>query len=405
MGTAIIGLQWGDEGKGKVVDYLSPHYDVIVRYQGGPNAGHTVIYEGEEVVLHHIPSGIFQKNTICVIGNGCVIDLEAMIEEIERIEYLGVNTTGRIFVSDRAHLILPYQKDEEAKLEKTMKIGTTLKGVGVSYTDKYARRGLRMGDLEDPDRLKEVLKMRTKDARKVKNLLMKLYDETAHLMVDTVSLLHHFWKSGKKILFEGAQGTMLDVDFGTYPYVTSSNPTIGGLFAGTGLPPASVDRVIGVMKAYTTRVGGGPFPTEIKGKLAKQLREKGGEFGATTGRERRIGWLDLFQVKWSAQINGVNEIILTKIDVIAGVESIKVGVNYLLDGESLEFYPATTDMMKRIEVEYVDLPGWPEIDENFTWYKAPRELKDFKRFIEHYLSIPVTMVSTGRRREDVFLTD
>jgi len=198
---------------------------------------------------------------------------------------------------------------------------------------------------------------------------------------------------------------MLDVDFGTYPYVTSSNPTIGGLFAGTGLPPAAVDRVIGVMKAYTTRVGSGPFPTEIKGKLAKQLREKGGEFGATTGRERRIGWLDLFQVKWAAQINGVNEIFLTKIDVIAGVESIKVGVNYLLDGEPLEFYPATTDMMKRIEVEYVDLPGWPEIDENFTWYKAPKELKDFKRFIEHYLSIPVTMVSTGRGREDVFLTD
>uniref|UniRef100_A0A7C4UD14 Adenylosuccinate synthetase n=1 Tax=candidate division WOR-3 bacterium TaxID=2052148 RepID=A0A7C4UD14_UNCW3 len=405
MGTVLIGLQWGDEGKGKVCDYLSSEFDVVVRYQGGPNAGHTVIYDGKEIVLHHIPSGIFRENVICVIGNGCVIDLELLYEEIENLEKLGINIKGRLFISERAHIILPYHKDEDGKMEKSLKIGTTLKGIGPAYMDKYGRSGLRMADLEDQERLKKILKIKTKNEKKMINYLSRYYDEFAHMIIDTVMLLNHFQNSGKKILYEGAQGSMLDIDFGTYPYVTSSSPSIGGVLSGCGVPINSIDRVIGVMKPYTTRVGNGPLPTEIKTKVAKQIRDKGNEYGATTGRERRIGWLDIPQLKYASLINGVNEIFITKLDVLSGLDKINVGLRYLLDGEPLEGFPANLSLFERIEVEYTEFLGWETLEGVDSYFKTPQELKTFVKFIQEQLLIPVKYISIGREREDVLIVN
>ncbi len=405
MGVVVLGLQWGDEGKGKVCDYLAEEFDVVVRYQGGPNAGHTIIYNGEEIVLHHIPSGIFRENVICVIGNGCAIDLEVLYNEIEKIEKMGVNTKGRIFISERAHIILPYHKDEDAKIEKSLKIGTTMKGIGPSYKDKYARLGLRMADLEDSERLKKIIKQRTKDEKKLLNYLNRYYDEFAHMIIDTVSLLNHFHFSGKKILFEGAQGSMLDIDFGTYPFVTSSSPCIGGVFTGTGIRFNAIDRVIGIIKPYTTRVGNGPLPTEIKTKQAKQIREKGKEYGSTTGRERRIGWLDIPQLKYSCLINGVTEIFITKLDVLSGFERIKVCTNYLLDGSPIEGFPANLSLFDRIELEYAEFLGWETLEGVDSYFRAPQELKTFVKFIQDMLLVPVKYISIGRERKDVLIVD
>lgn len=405
MVTVVIGLQWGDEGKGKVCDYLADEFDVVVRYQGGPNAGHTIIYNENEIVLHHIPSGIFRENVICVIGNGCVLDLETLFDEIEKIEKLGVNTKGRIFISERAHLILPYHKSEDAKMDKTLKIGTTMKGIGPSYRDKFARVGLRMSDLEDSERLKKVIKQRTRDEKKLINYLNRYYDEFAHMIIDTVSLINHFINSGKKILFEGAQGTMLDVDFGTYPFVTSSNPSIGGVLNGTGIPYNAIDKVIGIMKPYTTRVGNGPLPTEIKTKHAKQIRDKGNEYGSTTGRERRIGWLDIPQLKYACLINGVSELFITKLDVLSGFEKIKVCTKYLLDGSPIEGFPANLSLFDKIELEYTEFLGWETLEGVDSYFRIPQELNTFIKFISDQLLIPVKYISIGRERKDVLIVN
>jgi len=405
MNTLVLGLQWGDEAKGKVVDYLAQNFDIVVRYQGGPNAGHTVYFNGEEVVFHHIPAGIFGDDTITVIGNGCVIDIELLLEELDKVEYLGVNTTGRIFISSRANVILPYHINEDVRLEKKRSIGTTHMGVGPAYMDKIGRFGIRMGDLGNWDYVRRIVGQKTKDTRTIITKLKKYFEKIQYMIVDTVYLLRHFADTNKTILLEGAQGTMLDVDFGTYPFVTSSNPSLGGALTGTGLNHKDINKVIGVAKAYTTRVGNGPFPTEIKEGLANELRERGKEYGATTGRKRRIGWIDLFQLKYAVMLNGVDEIVLTKADVLSGLDVVKIGVGYLLDGYPLETFPVNTDTLEKVEVEYKEIEGWGGLGGAETWFSTPKPLKKFINLLQDYLGVRVSLISKGKERTELIYVD
>ncbi|HAW07589.1 MAG TPA: adenylosuccinate synthase, partial [Bacteroidetes bacterium] len=348
--TVILGTQWGDEGKGKIVDLLSDKYDIVARYQGGANAGHTVVINGKKFILHLIPSGILHPNTVCIIGNGTVIDPDALISEINTLEQEGIKVRDRLLISHKAHLIMPYHKLLDTISESTLSqkaIGTTGRGIGPAYIDKFTRVGIRIVDLLNLDTFTEKLRFNINEKN---NLLRKLYqtnelniDEIIHKYLefdkiidpyikDTTTYLNQAIADGKSILAEGAQGAMLDVDHGTYPFVTSSNPTVGGACTGLGIPPTSINRIIGVVKAYSTRVGNGPFPTEQFDENGEQLRKIGDEFGSTTGRPRRCGWLDLFALKYSAMINGFKEIALTKIDVLENFETIKVCTGYNYQG-------------------------------------------------------------------------
>lgn len=419
--SVILGSQWGDEGKGKIVDLLSDNYEIVARYQGGANAGHTIVINGKKYVLHLIPSGILHPGTICVIGNGVVIDPVALMEEIKMLEEEGIDVSGRLFISHQAHLIMPYHKLLDSMSEKASSkaIGTTGRGIGPSYIDKFSRVGIRIVDLLDRKSFEEKLRSNLEQKN---NILRKLYEcEELNIeeiiesyldydklmdpyITNTTAYLNTALREGKNILAEGAQGAMLDVDHGTYPFVTSSNPTIGGACTGLGIPPTSINRIIGVVKAYTTRVGNGPFPTEQLNETGERLRKSGFEFGATTGRPRRCGWLDLVGLNYSIMVNGITEIALTKIDVLNNFDSIKVCTEYMLNGKALKNFPVDIPSLENIECQYNELPGWKDFDPEISNYdEFPTELKEYISFIEKETGVPVSIASIGPGREETIV--
>ena len=374
--ACVIGMQWGDEGKGKIIDLLSKDFDVVVRTQGGSNAGHTVVVGDDKFVLHLVPSGILRDGAVCVVGNGVVVDPEQLLNEIEELSGRGVRVAGKLLVSDRAHAVMPYHKALDAAKENALgdkKIGTTLRGIGPAYGDKIARSGLRLGDLIDADACRAKLEQHVPFVNKMlQNVygaepvdLAEIIDwagrmgEAVRPMVgDTVAFLHEASAAGKSILFEGAQGSLLDADFGTYPFNTSSNSSVGGMVTGSGLPPKAIGRIVGIIKAYTTRVGSGPFPTELDEEIGALLRANGNEFGATTGRPRRCGWFDAVAARYSAMINGTDALAITKLDVLDGINPLKICVAYEIDGQRTEVFPAQIDKLAAARPVYEEIEGW-----------------------------------------------
>ncbi len=419
----IIGTQWGDEGKGKVVHLLSKKADYIVRYQGGNNAGHTVVFDGKEFILHLIPSGILQPGKKCIIANGVVIDPEALVEEIKFLATKKVSVKGRLFISDAAHVLFPYHRylDMLRETKKgTRKIGTTRKGIGPAYSDKVARVGIRMGDFLEDERFRTLLNMNIKEKESflkeivnvnyVKNNILKKYKslvkQIKKYVLNTELLINKVIDEGKNIIFESAQGTLLDVDFGTYPYVTSSNPTAGGACVGTGVGPTKIDSVLGVVKAYTTRVGEGPFPTELTDNTGTMLRDKGKEFGATTGRPRRCGWFDAVVVRHSVRVNGLDKLALTKIDVLEGIDPIKICVGYKYKNKILREYPNNIDILKNSTPVYIQMPGWNKKAKGIQKFeKLPKNAKLYIKKIEKLVGAKISLISMGRSRDETIIID
>ncbi len=414
MNLVVVGAQWGDEGKGKIIDILSPHFSLVVRYQGGENAGHTVVEGGRKIVLHTIPTGIV-RGVVSLIGNGTVIYPPTLFREMEELRRAGVEVESYLKISKTAHVVLPLHRRVEKISEarrKDKKIGTTGKGIGPAYEDKYGRRGIRVGDLLHREVLEEKLEIlfgeKYREESPDENLVDELLswgEKLSPMMVDGPYFVNSYRRAGKNILFEGAQGTLLDVDFGTYPYVTSSNSSAAGISAGSGLSPRFVDRVLGIGKFYTTRVGEGPFPTEMDGPVGERIRERGGEFGATTGRPRRCGWLDLVALKYSAMVNGFSGLALMKLDVLDGLDSIRVGVEYKLDGKPLEVFPPEPYLLERVEVVYETLRGWRKPTRGIQRLEElPPEALDYLKFVEEHLSLPIWFVSTGPSRDEIIIT-
>ena len=415
--TVVIGSQWGDEGKGKIVDLLSDEVDVVARYQGGANAGHTICWGDQTFILHLVPSGIFHEGVTCVIGNGVVIDPVALMKEIGMIRDLGYGVEGRLFISHNAHLIMPYHKKIEQARERARDagaIGTTGRGIGPAYVDKFARTGIRVVDLLDRDVLRRKL---TRSIEEKNAILKSVYGaETLDLehiieeyvefdqhidpyVTDTTAYLNQALRAGKHVLAEGAQGSLLDVDFGTYPFVTSSHPTAGGACTGLGIPPTAVDRVIGIVKAYCTRVGNGPFPTELDDETGQRLRDSGAEYGATTGRPRRCGWLDLVALRYTAMVNGFTELAITKLDVLTGLDRLDVCTQYRYHGKETMRFPAEVQTLKTVEPRYESLPGWTEdITGAQRFEELPDTAQQYLRFIEDYMDVGISMISTGPKR-------
>jgi len=425
MNRILIGAQWGDEGKGKVIDLLSQKSDIIVRYQGGNNAGHTVKFDNQTHILHLIPSGILHKGKVCIIGNGVVLDPEAFFEEVDVLRSKGVSVKGRLFVSEQAHLILPYHRlfdclREESMGRKKEAIGTTKRGIGPCYADKMARQGLRVGDFRNPryfkERLKQVLREKNEVLRKIYKhpglsfesvyAFCRRYEKKLlHYATDTPSYLFAAARKGRSILFEGAQGTLLDVDHGTYPFVTSSNASVGGAITGSGVSPTLIHRVIGVVKAYTTRVGEGPFPSQFPAPLMQQIQKKGEEFGATTGRPRRCGWFDAVIARHSVRINGLDEMAVMKLDVLSGLKEIKIAVAYRLDGKTYKDFPPSSCDFSRCVPVYETMKGWQEdLTAVKRWKDFPANAKKYLKRLETLLETPIKMVSVGSKRtQTVFL--
>ena len=417
--TVIVGTQFGDEGKGKLVDFLSDKYDIVVRYQGGANAGHTICFDNKTVVLHLIPSGIFHKGCVCVIGNGVVIDPAALLDEIKTVEGLGYEVTGRLLISHNAHLIMPYHKLLDSLHESAQgdqKIGTTGRGIGPSYEDKFARKGIRVVDLLSI----EVLQEKLRENLAAKNKLFKnIYDKEE---IDVETMVHDYkefdkiidpyvtntqlylnrqLQAGKTVLLEGAQGCLLDVDHGTYPYVTSSNPTSGGACTGSGIAPNYIGKVIGVCKAYMTRVGNGAVPSELLDETGELLGKIGHEFGATTGRKRRCGWIDLVALRYSLTINGVTEIALTKLDVLDTFDEIKACTSYMLDGKEIHDFPTDHQTLSRVTPVYTSMKGWMASNANArTFSDMQPEAQNYVTFLEDELQVAVTFISVGPGREE-----
>ena len=422
-GVVVCGTQWGDEGKGMAVDLFAESADLIVRYQGGNNAGHTVIVDGEKTILHHIPSGILHKHVTCVIGNGVVVYPAILLDEIDRLKAKGhFQNEKALVISDRAHVIMPYHTALDMAREKAkgkQAIGTTGRGIGPTYRDKAGRGGIRFGLLIQPEKfrahLEKVLPENNFLLEKYYNVeplsLDAVYDEycgyakrIAPFVKDTSSFINKQITSGKKILFEGAQGTMLDIDHGTYPYVTSSNTTAGAVFTGAGVSKHAVDDIYGVAKAYTTRVGAGPFPTELSDSVGEKLRDVGGEYGSTTGRPRRCGWLDLAVVKYSATLNGLTGIVLTKLDVLDGIDPIKVCTGYRLGGKNIDYFPSDLDVLAQCEPIYEELPGWEgTVKDARSFDQLPKNAQDYVRAIENWLNIPAQIVSVGPGRDETIV--
>ncbi len=418
----VVGTQWGDEGKGKVVDYLTERADVVVRYQGGNNAGHTVVVNSEKFILHLIPSGILHPDKLCVIGNGVVVNPEALLQEIDELKKRGVKVDNNLRVSRSAHLIMPYHMAVEGARETAKgdkRIGTTRKGIGPAYVDKYARVGIRVGDLLYPEILREKIEM---NLTEVNFILTRLYNQEgfdpeevytqyrgyaeriAPYIADTDVLINRALDEGKKVLFEGAQGTLLDIDHGTYPYVTSSSASAGGVCTGSGVGPTRIGEVLGVVKAYTTRVGGGPFPTEIKGPLGERLRERGGEYGATTGRPRRCGWLDLVALRHSVRVNNLSGLILTKLDILDGLDTIKVCTGYRYRGKSIEEFPKDAYILQECEPIYRELKGWKRSTSGVSDFgMLPEEARSYINVIEEVLGVKVDIISTGQKRHEIIV--
>ncbi|MCK5922756.1 MAG: adenylosuccinate synthase, partial [Methylococcales bacterium] len=411
----LLGLQWGDEGKGKVVDVFAPKYDIVARFQGGPNAGHTIRFDGKKYVLYLIPSGIFHPNTICLIGSGVVIDPVTLRHEIEELEAAGLDPKKSMRIASRAHLILPTHKLLDSASEQAkgkLKIGSTLRGIGPAYMDQTGRNGLRMGDItlgnfeekytrltQKHERLLSAYEGFEYDVEVGKKEFMEAIEFLREIpQVDTPSFLEKALKSGQKVLAEGAQGTLLDINFGSYPFVTSSNTTASGACSGMGVAPSTIGRVFGIFKAYCTRVGSGPFPTELHGEEGEELRKAGAEFGATTGRPRRCGWIDLVMLKHAIRINGVTDLIMTKADVLTMVDQLKVAEQYDIQGQTTDVAPY--ELNDNVKPIYTDLPSWKE---DITGIRQgdplPETLQAYIEYLEVKLAVPITWLSLGPERD------
>lgn len=419
----IVGAQWGDEGKGKVVDLLSKEANYVIRYQGGANAGHTLKFDDQEVVLHLIPSGMFNGDATCIIGNGVVIDPIALVQEIEQVEAMGVNLKEKLKISESAHMILPYHKVLDQVKEKSRgkeAIGTTGRGIGPAYVSKVSRVGIRMADLLNRSEFETKLKQTLKDinqalehiyhetpldAGEMMKVLEPAFDRIAPYICNTTELVHDAIDSGEQLLLEGAQGSLLDLDHGTYPYVTSSSPTAGGACTGSGIPPTAITDVIGITKAYCTRVGNGPFPTELHEEIGEALRKHGSEFGATTGRPRRCGWLDLVALSYAVRLNGLTEIAFTKLDVLDHFEEIQVCTEYEIDGKRTRVFPATCDELNRVKPVYTTLEGWKgETTRDIeTLEELPKAAQAYIAYAETALGVPFRIISTGPKRNETIV--
>jgi adenylosuccinate synthase len=420
MNIAVLGAQWGDEGKGKIVDLLTPGFSIVARYQGGHNAGHTVYANGRKFVLRLLPSGILHPGITCVIGNGVVVDPQALFGEIDELAAAGIEVGSRLVISDKAHLILPYHRELDLLSEARRgerKIGTTSRGIGPAYEDKIARRGVRVGDLANRSALAEAVEHNvaarnrliadsTMDAGQVLADLEQAWGRMRPLVADVSLFLARAREEGKSIMFEGAQGTLLDIDHGTYPYVTSSNATIGGVCTGLGVPPRAIDRVLGVAKAYTTRVGEGPLPTELIGEIGDRLRESGQEFGAVTGRPRRCGWFDAVAVRYASRINGLDALALTKLDVLDGLGELQVCTAYRCHGKLLTEMPGELSELSACEPVYETLPGWTQPTRGVRQYgDLPREARAYVARLEEITGVPAAIVSTGSGREETIFRE
>ena len=417
----VLGAQWGDEGKGKIVDLLSEKFDAVARYQGGHNAGHTVFIGSQKFVLKLIPSGILRPGVQAVIGNGVVIDPAALLEEISGLEAIGINVRSQLKVSNRAHVIFPFhrtlEKISEGRKDRVA-IGTTSRGIGPCYEDKIARRGIRVADLVDQDFdslycalaadkqvIAEAFQLTDKvDFDEILDQYKRLADQIRPLSCDTSHLLNEMIRSGKSVLFEGAQGTMLDIDFGTYPFVTSSSAAAGGACTGTGVPPTKIDGIIGVSKAYITRVGAGPFPSEDLTEVGEKIRRAGNEFGSVTGRPRRCGWFDVPLLRYTAEVNGFDSLIITKLDVLDELEEIPVCVAYEVDGAKITYMPASTRRMEAIKPVFERLPGWKTSTRGATSInELPQRAQDYLRFLEERTGVEVGSVSIGPERNETMV--
>ncbi|MGH9494698.1 MAG: adenylosuccinate synthase [Candidatus Sulfotelmatobacter sp.] len=422
--AVIVGAQWGDEGKGKIVDVLSENFSVVARYAGGHNAGHTVIINGKKFVLQLVPCGVLRSGCRSVIGNGVVLDPVAFLKEVAGLREVGVKVEGHLFVSNRAHVILPYHRMIELAAENApgrVKIGTTSRGIGPAYEDKMGRRGLRVADLLDSQLLKKHIENAVREKNMIAHALFnsepldadKMYAEYAQaaekvapFVCDTAVLLNDALKQGEAILFEGAQGTMLDIDHGTYPFVTSSSATSGGAVIGTGVAPNAINSVIGITKAYCTRVGEGPFPSEDHGESGENLRKRGKEYGAVTGRPRRTGWLDMPLLRYSGMINGTSWLVVTKLDVLDDLAEIPVCVGYKIDGKETIEAPAQASGYEKIECIYTKMPGWRTSTEGITDYeKLPKQAREYLSFIAKESDAEIGMISTGPDRDHTILLD
>jgi adenylosuccinate synthase len=418
MNLCVLGAQWGDEGKGKIVDLLTPRFDIVARYQGGHNAGHTVYVNGTKFVLRLIPSGILHEGITCVIGNGVVVDPTALFAEVDELAKNGIEVGSRLVVSDKAHLILPYHRDLDLLSEARRgerKIGTTSRGIGPAYEDKIARRGIRVGDLADPKGLEENIRDNvtarnrlvhdsTMDWRQVVDELMERAKRLRPLVRDVSLLLNDQMRAGKSVLFEGAQGTLLDIDHGTYPYVTSSNASIGGVCTGLGIGPRSIGGVLGVVKAYTTRVGEGPLPTELTGEMGQRLRDSGNEYGAVTGRPRRCGWYDAVAVRYGVRINGLDALALTKLDVLDGLERIDICTSYRCGSRTLTEFPSDVGQLAACEPVYESMPGWSEPTKGVRRYlDLPEKARHYIARLEEVTGVPAAVISTGSERDETVL--
>ena len=420
MNIAVLGAQWGDEGKGKIVDLLTPNFAIVGRYQGGHNAGHTVYAGDKKIILRLLPSGILHSHVTCAIGNGVVIDPQALFAEIEELSTLGYDVGDRLVISEKAHLILPYHRELDLLAEARRgerKIGTTSRGIGPAYEDKIGRRGIRVCDLADRAALEvevrenvqarnRLIKESTLDWRPLFDRLVEYGEKMKPWVTDVSLYLAKANAERRPILFEGAQGTLLDIDHGTYPYVTSSNSTIGGVCTGLGVSPKMINSVLGVVKAYSTRVGEGPMPTELLGKAGDQLRDSGKEFGSVTGRPRRCGWYDAVVVRYAARINGLDSVALTKLDVLDALTEIQVCTGYRRNGTVITEWPADLNVLADCQPVYKTLPGWTKPTSGVTKYEnLPREAQSYVAFLEENTGVPVSIVSTGSGRGDTIIRE
>lgn len=415
--VVIVGAQWGDEGKGKIVDWLTRYADLVVRFQGGSNAGHTIVLKGEKFVFHLLPSGVLYKKKKCIIGNGVVLDPAVLVGEIDEIKQRGYfKDDSQLMISEETHLILPYHRRVDVAREKTFKIGTTGRGIGPAYEDKVARCGIRMVDLVDEKVFREKLETNLVQKNVYLTQILKekgfefseIFDEYLQYknrlekyVKNTSLILHEEIKKGKRVLFEGAQGALLDLDHGTYPYVTSSNTVAGNACAGSGMGPTMIHSVMGVAKAYTTRVGEGPFPTELHDELGEKIRQKGGEYGATTGRPRRCGWFDAVVVNHSVRVNGIREMVITKLDVLNDFDTIKVCVGYRVNGKVFRHVPSNLEILKRSEPVYETLSGWKTDIKGARHFKdLPLKAQQYLKRIEKLIDIKIAMISVGSERNE-----
>jgi len=419
----ITGAQWGDEGKGKVVDVLTERADVVARYQGGHNAGHTVVIKDEQFILHLVPSGILHKGKLAVIGNGTVVEPMSLIKELDELMERGIEVGDNLLLSRSAHLIMPYHIALDGAGEKRRgesKIGTTGRGIGPAYADKIARHGIMVGDLEHPEIFRQKL---VANLETVNELIDRIYggetfevepmyeefmgyaERLKPFMGEAGLAVNNAMDEGKKVLFEGAQGTLLDIDHGTYPFVTSSNATSGGVCTGLGVGPSRIDKALGIVKAYTTRVGEGPFPTELFDEVGKTMQKKGAEFGATTGRPRRCGWLDMVALRYAVRVNGFTGIVLTKIDILSGLEELKLCTAYEFEGNTLTEFPASAAILEKCRPVYgITMPGWKASTSGTTEYdKLPEGARNYISTLEDILGVPVDIVSTGQRRDEIII--